>query len=1008
MEREVDLFEILARESLKLVRLIKVRSALPDRDLDELQDEIGDVVSRWVGYSMPLLNPRLSGSPDRIELVRASLICAPTRHQMGDRVAWALNDSSVLVVASPEDRATPTAGDAFVRDNERFVGFVLMHLATIGGLWSGIPVGSLELFERDASAAQSIWIPRVFVSGVLTTGLARRTAAQVLDDIVRSRGAVGSPGAQVSASDTAVIPSSSEAMYAGQLVGSAMRLDNEAFAFHEPDRENDPEREGITIGHQLALYFRFAAEKLVRIPRWLGLWFHDRIARDLSRNLQGETGLRLVDLVLDQRLDSRDQMLLLAARDVLLAETQQGTNDPRVARGPQLYATPRLWTSLRQMVFGALDGSSDPDSFGFEAIEGRAPVFSSVGAIAPDPDDVWHHPKGDRADGFPPAVDWRTARTRPELRAELVARVERALDAATKEEENLAAAVSGKEAARNLMDDIERQLIEAGSARINENGRLVKVRRSKSAPEPEGVPTIEQYRVAEAELIRAARAAADTESHIEVARSAVEVHERILADFVSWAEKHSTTFVWQLLDRLSASRVSAGNRLSESESHTVVVPDPSRLVELRKAFHRGILITISVVGALAAIFVAAPHLLRAASDVNSRWEPLVQVTQLVEGLVQDGRYPQWWIIVLCAAALILLLGSSFMIEYYRGWSSFERSVKVAEYSLRSRSQLLTDLRGEVRRLELLEAQTTEWLDALSQALYQPWSVDASWLSNDRRPLDPARLPLALHIARAVEGVGVGKDRLKNAAASALIRRGWRANAFSTLVREIGEELGLDGRRFGLDALDNDLPDSSNNSRSLLRQHQMNPEILRAVAEEHLSKLVEELQQESLYGAGIRVEAATLDPLADFRGTSDAESVSWSDFLTKSLGTNVDVPTPLSPLGIATHSVQNGHHVNVSSHVIAPHRIAVDLERSSPSISVRSYESGVAHSFDVVVRVDMVGPVPVGDVALWGSHPTNSRIVDDLQPEIARCPNCGRENCAGADPKAQDTCEHTGI
>lgn len=89
MEREVDLFEILARESLKLVRLIKVRSALPDRDLDELQDEIGDVVSRWVGYSMPLLNPRLSGSPDRIELVRASLICAPTRHQMGDRVAWA-------------------------------------------------------------------------------------------------------------------------------------------------------------------------------------------------------------------------------------------------------------------------------------------------------------------------------------------------------------------------------------------------------------------------------------------------------------------------------------------------------------------------------------------------------------------------------------------------------------------------------------------------------------------------------------------------------------------------------------------------------------------------------------------------------------------------------------------------------------------------------------------------------------------------------------------------------
>ena len=77
------------------------------------------------------------------DLKHATLICAPTEFQLRQRVDWASGEFGVVVVASPEDRSSPWSGDAFVRENERFVGFTLMHLASVAGLWNG--VGKREL-----------------------------------------------------------------------------------------------------------------------------------------------------------------------------------------------------------------------------------------------------------------------------------------------------------------------------------------------------------------------------------------------------------------------------------------------------------------------------------------------------------------------------------------------------------------------------------------------------------------------------------------------------------------------------------------------------------------------------------------------------------------------------------------------------------------------------------------------------------------------------------------------
>ena len=87
---------------------------------------------------MPMAMPTTNVADRATDLARVTLICAPSEFQLRERVDWAVHDSGTVVVASPEDRSSPWSGDAFVRDNERFVGFVLMHLASVAGLWSGV------------------------------------------------------------------------------------------------------------------------------------------------------------------------------------------------------------------------------------------------------------------------------------------------------------------------------------------------------------------------------------------------------------------------------------------------------------------------------------------------------------------------------------------------------------------------------------------------------------------------------------------------------------------------------------------------------------------------------------------------------------------------------------------------------------------------------------------------------------------------------------------------------
>ncbi|MEO6532467.1 MAG: hypothetical protein ABIO06_02720, partial [Pseudolysinimonas sp.] len=489
------------------------------------------------------------------------------------------------------------------------------------------------------------------------------------------------------------------------------------------------------------------------------------------------------------------------------------------------------------------------------------------------------------------------------------------------------------------MSSAETSLVERGLLEYNADGALVAPQESQPTDDSKvragadvsaDGPTVKDLRALERAIVTLERRRIALAKRVVAAADLHQHHLEARDDFGSWAGRVRASFVWKLLQHLDATREQASTALESAEKGRTAAPDPGELIRLRKGFHRGLWIWIPIVVVLAAIVISLPFAAQAIVK-SADWPEWVRdVSNDVVRSWRAGHWPAWWIVAVAVVVLVVVIVNALLAIYYRGWSAFERRIQVAEQGIFSHAELIRTLRAENQRLTSVHSVAAEWLDTLSTALYVPWSVPGGWLGSGLGNIDESRLPFALHVAQVAGDGAAGGERLKMVAAGELFRAGWRAEAFSDLVDKVGERLGVDGDRFGMDTLDNDLPDASNNSRSRLRSLMSDPKLLEEVAAQRLSVLVDGLHEDSLYSAGTEVQAVDFDPLAEFRGgdRGGLRTFTWMQFLTQMLGTTSDVPTPLSPLSIASHEVQRAFHESVTSYIQAPERIAEDLARTA--------------------------------------------------------------------------------
>lgn len=1096
----VDLFEQLAKENLSTIRLIQVRSVSPTAEFDEIQNDVASQVEDAVYSVIPAGDTR-NNRKTHLGFQVVNLIAAPSAHTVEQRLQDVLaHGGGTTMVASPEDRSSPWSTDAFVRNGKKFVGFVLMHLATVGGLWKGLPVGTLELFEREGSAGESVYLSRVFVSSVLTDGLARRVAAQVLRDTIDPQVIE-----TTAPSGAAYIEDGAKDEYIDSMVKYLMALDDAVLDYHKPPELEDPDKANVGIWAALVSFTRFAWTKSLRIPYWAYRFFRNKLALGVQKRLQGADGYAEVERELrEEPLDMRDRTIL--TRQGMLADRERAARTANAApvRLSEIRSTPYLWSSIREMIFGSLDGGADLSEKGFPRVDSTIrPIFRGPDDLFPSPDTVFelrHSPSFPQ--GMPSSIDWENFGDAFEIGQRLERWAKEADNEVSAVNADLADfAIEGAEIDTRLgeievnlrehdaLEDVEGggvKLVSIADAKLLDRERLASQSESTledlepdeprelvveeiASAESEQANTIfsleklvREHKSLSARKIVLLKAVPEAEQKSLAAQDEVLLRQEVLSEYRTWQEVLDRSFLWKLRSRMEravargqADLTSFQNGLESLEPHKT-----GTLSELRKKFHKSLLVTHSILMLVAGIVAASGWLCW--SSGSSQAEALVTVAAEQQlGLQEDladplpvtranlpilisdagvlrtdvaakigeannalavdpadvasandlvalelkqeavreyqatlsslvvahqlidlGAEILFWTAVLTPAVLVLSLLLLFM-PYHRKWAAFERSVEIQLTNLERIEKGSTVCRSEIQRMTALHGQAIRWLKTLATVTHTPWQVRPSWLESGLKTLDLDSLPFAMRIAQADEGDRASFTTLLDSAQTKLQQPGWRKQAFDRLIAGIQNATGRSGKAFSLEALDQDLPHASNNSRSHLEKYISDDDVLQKVAVQYLKPLIEDLQGKAMANARPEVVQAEDDPLLALRG--DIEEVDeysnrqkWDEFLSHTLTLNngeTDPVTALSVMSIAPEKIMEGEHENVSSYALIPEHVSSKLDPVlSAGLIKQTYDAKIARPLDSVIRVDVVGPVNLRALRVVSGQRSRSQAI----------------------------------
>lgn len=388
-EKRIDLFKLLALQKLTVVRLLVVRPAVPGTGFDKIQDDFVEILAPYLDKAIPRVPTSTVNPDDDISFVKINLITGPTEHVADEATEMLDTLFNAHFVPSSEDRTGPRTGDAFVRYSEespKFAGFTLLHLATLGALWVGIPKGGYQLSGSAVWEGDSVYVSRVFVSAILTDGLVRRACARVLETIADSRGSIEDLGVGLTMEGTFPIQDSDVDAWLDFMVGTTFSFDDGILNYQPVLASPTPPKLKLGFGGQLADFFSFAFKKLLRIPYYAWLWLLRKLASLFNQLFQrGDQGSAQV-VSPEEGADPLDKQLLKKFDEVFEVKrlADQALVSP-VGRS-NLRSTPGLWERIRKLVFGFMDGSN-LSQFGVPKSDNGWPVFYRVTSSFPDPAD---------------------------------------------------------------------------------------------------------------------------------------------------------------------------------------------------------------------------------------------------------------------------------------------------------------------------------------------------------------------------------------------------------------------------------------------------------------------------------------------------------------------------------------------------------------------------------------------------------------------------------------------
>jgi hypothetical protein len=421
-EVQVDLFQQLALQPLNLVRLLVVRSAIPDSQFDEKQDELVALLSKYLDWSMPATIGASEATENVTSFVKLNLLTAPTELSVADGSRYVNPLFNANFLAASEDRATPNSGDAFVRAEPpslKFAGFTMMHVASLGALWTGLPEGTHELAKPGVWTGDKIYVSRVFLSAILTDGLARRASARVLESAANADSGFVDLSVGLPIEGTVPIADADYEAWIKWMVEQSFSFDSGVLTYKAPAMPAETEKRDLTVFGQLGEFFKFSGDKLIRVPYYAVVWLYRALVKTLNSVFQGGSKGAALIAEPEERMDKRDQLVLEKLASVQATKAQADAALVSPVTPSHVRSTPELWSKLRRLVFGMLDGSN-LQQFGVTRTDNGWPIFYKVAAVFNDPSKKLAIINLDVEGGEPINLDWNAMADVPEINSKFL------------------------------------------------------------------------------------------------------------------------------------------------------------------------------------------------------------------------------------------------------------------------------------------------------------------------------------------------------------------------------------------------------------------------------------------------------------------------------------------------------------------------------------------------------------------------------------------------------------
>jgi hypothetical protein len=277
-----------------------------------------------------------------------------------------------------------------VRVGPQLDAFALAHIATAAGLWNGLPNGAFDHIAMGEGQPGRIVVPRLFVRAVSSDGLARRVSSKALTEFSSAEASTRAGVLSIAIPGTRAIEENRILEYQEWVMNYVMSLDGGRLQYLGISSTPVLPKFKILEVAQLKHFFSFAWNKVSQIPKWSWLHFRAGIGSRLTRKFQGDDGLATVGVEVDESPDARDKALL-ERFERLRDQVSQVNLAPSVVSLEKVTAesSPELWSGIRKLFFGMLDGSELPSKVESPKYEDERLVFESASSLVFDPENIW-------------------------------------------------------------------------------------------------------------------------------------------------------------------------------------------------------------------------------------------------------------------------------------------------------------------------------------------------------------------------------------------------------------------------------------------------------------------------------------------------------------------------------------------------------------------------------------------------------------------------------------------